>query len=135
MSATEYTSPIIHCRSAHIAHHPLPLGKPPVHHGQHALRFTDVAIARPLVLVLAAGEFVEEAELAEHGPHATDLEEQPLDRLVAPRRILRQELARFVGEVDEDRAGLEQRERPPARACRVEDCRNFPVWIQRAEFR
>ncbi len=62
------------------------LGRPArvgLEHGEQALGFADVAIARPLVLEVLAGEFVEEADLTEHRPDAADLEHHPLDRLVA----------------------------------------------------
>ena len=77
MSAIVYSSPIIHVAA----------GEAPVEHREQALRFADVAVARALVLEVLAGEFVEEADLAEHRADAAHLEHQPLDRLIARRRI------------------------------------------------
>src|SRR6476620_11329946 len=92
-----------------------------LHHAEQTLGLADVAFERPLVLEVLAGEFVEEADLAEHRTDAAHLEHHPLDRLVATRRIGRNELAGLVGEIEQDRARLEQRQRPAARAVRVED--------------
>ena len=61
-----------------------------------------------------AGEFVEEAQLAEHRTDAAHLEHQPLQRLETPARVGRQELAGLAGQVNQDGAGLEQRQRPPS---------------------
>jgi hypothetical protein len=106
MSAMVYSSPM----------HPLLALQVLVEHAEQALRLGDVAVARTLVLVVLAGELVEEAELAEHGADAAHLEHQPLQRLVAPRRILRHELAGLLGQVQQDGARLEQRQRLAARA-------------------
>ena len=78
---------------------------------------------------------MEETELTKHRPDAAHLEHQPLDRLVALRRVLRQELPRFFGQVDQNRAGLEQRQRLAAGAIGVEDGRNLVVGVEREKFR
>ncbi|MOA59674.1 hypothetical protein D3C78_1843540 [compost metagenome] len=61
-----------------------------VQYFQQAFAFVDVAVTGTFVLVVLAGELIEEPELAEHRPDATHLEHQPLDRLVTRRRLLRQ---------------------------------------------
>jgi hypothetical protein len=66
-----------------VAHDPL-AAKPVVEHAEQALALA-IALQRALVLDLAAGEFVEEAELAEHRADRRHLEEHPLDGLVAAR--------------------------------------------------
>jgi hypothetical protein len=48
----------------------------------------DVAVTRTLVLVLLAGELVEEADLAKHRADAAHLEHQPLDGFVTAGRVL-----------------------------------------------
>jgi hypothetical protein len=54
--------------------------------------------------------------LAALGPNASHLEHQPLEGLVEVRRILRHEPLRLFGQVDQDRTGLEQRQRLGAAA-------------------
>ncbi|CAI8716477.1 hypothetical protein EMIT0158MI4_110027 [Burkholderia ambifaria] len=105
-----------------------------VEHGEQALRFGGVAVARTLVLVVAAGELVEEADLAEHRADAAHLEHHPLDRLVAACGVLRDQLACLVGEIDQDRARFEQRQRPAVGAVRIDDRRDLVVRVQRQEF-
>jgi Putative auto-transporter adhesin, head GIN domain len=80
----------------------------------------DGGHARALVFVVLAGELVEEADLSEHGPNASHLEHQPLEGLVEVRRILRHEPLRLLGQVDQDRTGLEQRQRLGAAAATVD---------------
>ncbi len=118
-----------------VAHHPLPVRQMRIEHAEQALRLGDVAVARTLVLVLATRELVEEAELAEHRPDPAHLEHHPLDRLVAAGRILRNQLAGLVGEIDQDRARFEQRQRLALRTVRVEDRGNLVVRVQRQERR
>src|SRR5581483_11545865 len=88
----------------------------------------------PLVLISLASELVEEADLAEHRSDAAHLEMHPLDGLPAARRVGRQQLAGLLGEILQDRAGLEQAERLAARTVGIEDCRNLAVWIERQKF-
>jgi hypothetical protein len=76
---------------------------------------------------------VEEAELAEHRADAAHLEHHPLDGLVAAGRILRDQLAGLVGEIQQDRAGFEQRERLAVRAVRIDDRGDLVVRVQRQE--
>ena len=118
-----------------VVHDPLPSGKPRLHHVQQALRLGDVTLERPLVGKLLAGEFVEKADLPEHRPDPAHLEVQPLDGLLSPRRIGWQKLAGLLGEILQDRAGLEQRQRLAAGPVRIEDGRDLAVRIQRQEFR
>ena len=70
-----------------VAGEPGALAEAPVDHREQPLRLGDVAVARPLVLVVLAGELVEEADLAEHRPDPAHLEHQPLDRRVAAGRV------------------------------------------------
>src|SRR5437764_171210 len=57
-----------------VAHDPGTALQLVVQHAEQAFRFGHVAVARALVLVILAGELVEEAELAEHRPDAGHLE-------------------------------------------------------------
>src|SRR3546814_11629641 len=79
--------------------------------------------------------FVEEAELAEQRADAAHLPHHPLDRLVTRSRIGREELPALVGEIDQDRARFEQRERLSARPVGVIDRRDLAVGIEREEGR
>src|SRR5262245_26316432 len=117
------------------AHDPLPIREMLVDHTEHALRFADVAIARALVLEAPARELVEETDLPEHRPDPARLEKEPLQRLVTPARFAWHELPGLVGEIRENRTGLEERQRFSLRAVRVDDRGNLPVRIERAEFR
>src|SRR4051812_46209389 len=60
------------------------------------------SVARALVLIGLAGEFVEEADLAKHRPDSAHLPHHPLDRFVAGVRIGRDKLSRLVGKLEED---------------------------------
>jgi len=73
---------------------------------------------------------VEEADLPEHRPDAPHLKHQPLDGLVARGALARQEHAGLVRQVDEDGSRLEQRQRLPTGAVRVDDGRYLVVRIQ-----
>src|SRR5579862_5997647 len=66
-----------------VIHDPLPSVETGLDDAQEALRFIDVPFERTFVGDLLAGEFMEEADLAEHWPDATHLEMQPLKGLVA----------------------------------------------------
>src|ERR1041384_4793257 len=92
-----------------------------IHDAEQAPRFGDIAIPRSLVLEFLAGEFVEEPELPEHRTDAAHLEHHPLDGLVTRRRVAWQEAPRLVGEVQQDRAGLEQWQWRPTRPVRIDD--------------
>src|SRR3546814_10166967 len=98
-----------------------PALEPPVEHAQQPLRLVDVALQRPLVLVVLAGELVEEPDLPEHRPDRRHLEKHPLDRLPARGCVGGDELAGLVGQVHQDRARLEQPQRLPARPARSEE--------------
>ncbi|MEY9429446.1 hypothetical protein ABH975_004761 [Bradyrhizobium ottawaense] len=117
-----------------VIHEPLPSRKMRLHHAEQAHGFGDVAVTGPLVLKILAGEFVEEADLAEHRPDAAHLEVHPLDGPVAARGILRQKLAGLLGEVLQDRPGLEQRQRPASGTVGVEDRRDLAIRIEREKF-
>ncbi len=117
-----------------VVHDPLAAVQAALHHAQQALGLGDVALQRPFVLVLPAGEFVEEAHLAEHRPHRRHLEEHPGDGLVAPRRVGWDQPAGLVGQVEQDGAGLEQAERLPARPIGIDDRRDLAVGVQGREF-
>ena len=69
-----------------IVHDPLPAGEMRLHHAEQALGLGDITLERPLVGKILAGEFMEEADLAEHRPDPAHLEMHPLDGLVSPRR-------------------------------------------------
>src|SRR5579863_5264417 len=118
-----------------LAHQPATTVELVIEDLKHAARLADVAIARPLVLEVLAGELVEEADLSKHRSHSAHLEHEPLNRLAARARILRQKPAGFFREVEEDRAGLKQRQWPCARAPWVDDRGNLAVGIQRAKLR
>ena len=47
-------------------------------------------------------------DLPEHRPGAAHLPHQPFERPIARLALVRQELARLVGEIDHDRSGLHQ---------------------------
>ncbi|MNR16710.1 hypothetical protein D3C85_1333290 [compost metagenome] len=53
-----------------------------------------------------------------HGAEAAHLPEQPLQALLAATRVLRDETAGLLGEIEQDGAGLEQRQRRAA-ICRL----------------
>src|SRR6266496_5926198 len=66
-----------------IAHDPFTPFEMPIEHAQHSLGLIDKALERPFVLDLAAREFVEVTKLPEERADTADLEEDPLDGLVA----------------------------------------------------
>src|SRR3546814_14162973 len=68
-----------------VAHHPVATCQPFVEHPKQSRGFGRIAVTRALVLIVAAGEFVEEAELAEPRADAAPLPHHPLDRLVTRR--------------------------------------------------
>src|SRR3546814_17924232 len=100
-TATPFPSPTLF-RSARVlvTDHPCSIREVLIEDLEQSPALGDVAVTRALVVVLLAGEAVEEAELAEHRPATAHLPHQPLDRLVARRRRLRQELAALVGELE-----------------------------------
>src|SRR5665213_1226042 len=118
-----------------VAHDPLAARQPLVEHVEHALRFVDEALQRPLILDVLAGEFVEKADLAEDRPDPRHLEEYPFHGLVALRRVFRHQLAGLFGEIDQDRAGLEKADGLAARTVGIDDRRNLAVGVQRLELR
>ena len=71
--------------------------------------------------------------LAEHRPDRGHLEEHPLDRLPPPRRVGGDETAGLVGQVQQDRAGLEQPQRLSAGAVGVDHRGDLAVGVERHE--
>ena len=69
-------------------------------------------------------------QLAGHRAEAGQLHHQPLQRVVAGRAILRQQLAGLFGQIDQDRAGLEHRVGLSARAVLIDDHGHLGVRIQ-----
>jgi hypothetical protein len=59
----------------------------------------------------------------------------PLDGLPSPYGIRRQELSGFLGEILQDSAGLEQRQRLAAGPAGIKDRRDLSIGIERKEFR
>jgi hypothetical protein len=118
-----------------VGHDPGASGQPLVEHAQQPLRLRDVAVARALVFVVAPGEPVKETDLAEHRPDAAHLEHQPLDGLVAACRVARHEPSGLLGEVQQDRARLPQRQRLAAGSVGVDQRRDLVVRVQRQELR
>src|SRR5215471_884896 len=72
--------------------------------------------------------------LAEHGTDAAHLEHEPYQRLGATARIAREKEPGLLCEVDEDGAGLEERDRT-AWPLGIDDRGDFAVGIERDEFR
>src|SRR5690606_9644827 len=118
-----------------LAHQPRSALEACVQDAEQPTRLADVAVARPLVFELAPGELMEKAHLTEHGPDAPDLKHEPLNRLVARVRVARQETTRLLGQINENGAGLEQRQRTAARAVRIDDRGDLAVRIERHELR
>ncbi len=79
-----------------------------VEHAEQALDLTLVAVDRGLDLLREVAE--EDVGLAHHRTDAAHLEHQPLQHARAPPGVLRHQPAGLLGEVDEDRARLEDRE-------------------------
>ncbi|GCC48828.1 hypothetical protein chiPu_0032996 [Chiloscyllium punctatum] len=76
------------------------------------------------------------AVLTEHRPEAAHLPHHPLDDVRPRTQLPRQEAAGLVGEIDQDRAGLEHRERTAAVGWLMVDDRGDPVVrADRQEFR
>ena len=67
------------------------------------------------------------AGLADHRPEAAQLPREPFEHGLAPAQVRRQEPAGLFGQVDQDGAGLEHRERPAAVRRIVIDDRRHPV--------
>src|SRR5712675_678604 len=118
-----------------VVHHPPPPAEAPLHHPEQARGFGDIALKWPLVGDLLAGEFVEIADLTEHRSDPAHLEVHPLDGLVSARRIVRQQLSGFLGEILQDRPGFEQPKRLAAGPVRIDDRGDLAVRVQRQEFR
>src|SRR5690606_8840503 len=94
-------------------------------------RLGDVPVSRPLVLEVLAAELVEEAHLSEHRADSAHLEHQPLQRPEARGLVRRKEASGLAGEVDQDRARLEELERLAARSLRIQYRRDLAVGIER----
>ena len=118
-----------------VPHDPLAAVEPRLENAEQALRFVHIALQRPLILVFAPGEFVEEADLAEYRPDRGHLEENPFDGLVAARRIGGHELAGLLGEIEQDGAGFEQTSGFPPGPSGSMIAGILPFGIEREEFR
>ena len=97
----------------------------PVHHAVEALGLGGVALNA--VGHFFSGEEAKVPGLPQHGADAAHLEHEPLQHGVARRARSGQQAARFVGQVNEDGARLEQRQRLPARAFAIDQRRNLVV--------
>src|SRR5712672_2205300 len=115
------------------AHDPRPPIKAGLNHAQQARGFGAIALQSPLVGDLLAAELVEIADLTEHRSDPAHLEVHPLDGLVSARRIVRQQLSGFLGEILQDRPGFEQPERLAAGPVRIDDRGDLAVRVQRQE--
>src|SRR5579871_1927765 len=73
-----------------------------IQHCEQTLALGRVTVAGTLVLVLPAGELMEEADLPEHRAYTAHLKHQPLDRLVSLGALRREESTALVRQVDED---------------------------------
>src|SRR5262245_55608432 len=91
-----------------LAGQPLALPEAPVEHLEEAARLVLVAVDRRLDLLREVA--VEDVGLPHHRPDAAHLEHEPLDRARAALAVLRQQAPGLLGQVDQDRAGLEDRE-------------------------
>ncbi len=118
-----------------IAHDPGPFRELAFEHAAAGASIRHIALARTFVLVVLARKFVEEPDLAEHRTDSAHLKHQPLDGLISAGRIARHELAGLFGEIDQDRAGLEQGQRFPARPFGIQDGRDFAVGVERQKLR
>src|SRR4051794_815471 len=76
----------------------------------------------------------EMAELSGHRAEIADLPEQPFQHFFASAPRRRHEATGFLGEMDQDRAGFEDRERT-VRLVMIDDGRHAVVWADREEFR
>ncbi|MNN39883.1 hypothetical protein D3C81_1539380 [compost metagenome] len=74
---------------------------------------------------------MEKADLAEHRADRRHLEEDPLQGLIARRRIGGQEAAGLLGQIDKDGPGFEQGQRLAARTVGINDSRDLAVGVQR----
>ena len=72
--------------------------------------------------------------LAEHRADSGHLGHQPLDGIVFGSSVGRQQLAGFLGQIQQDRAGFEAGIRLAARPIRIDDDGDFGVRIQRQKF-
>ena len=105
--------------------------EPPVHHAVEALGLVAVAIDR-------VGDLLRRVEpevmgLAQHRPDAAHLEHQPLQRLVAAAQVGGQEAPGLGGQIDQDRARLEQRDRLAVGPVGIDDRRDLVVRADRQE--
>src|SRR5512139_285323 len=96
-----------------------------VEHAVEPLGLVDVTL--DAVLDLARRRAQEVMGLAEHRADAAHLPHQPFQGLVPLHRILRQELAGLLGEIDQDRARFEQADRLAAGTVGIDDRRNAVV--------
>ena len=104
--------------------------EPALEHAEAARVFVGVAL--PRIGVLALRIIDEMAELPGHRPEAADLPEQPFQHLLPPARLDRREAPRFLGQMQQDRARLEDRQRA-ARHVVIDDRRHVAVGADREE--
>ena len=123
MSAMLYSSPARYSR----------LRQPLVQHAMQALDLVGVALDRVGQLLRRVGR--EMVVLAEHRPDPAHLEHQPLQAGEPVARVGRDQLPGLLGEVDQDRAGLEQRHRRPPGPSWIDDRRDAVVGGDRQELR
>ena len=104
-------------------------------HAQQALRLVAVAVRRIRILALILGEAGEVAVLPEHGADAAHLPHEPLDGLPLVARVLGQEFARFLRQVNQDGTTLEDGDGLAVRALGVHDHWNLGVGVELDELR
>src|SRR3546814_15066846 len=75
------------CTGVLVAHDPGPALEPPAEHAQQPLRPVDVALQRPLVLVVLAGELVENPDLPAHRHERRHLDKPPRDSISTRARV------------------------------------------------
>ncbi len=114
-----------HVRDGIGTRHELAIGQTPVEHPVEPVDLVAVAIDGVGQLVLRIVRKV--VVLAGHRPEPAHLPEQPLDRFGAASHVARDELAGLVGEIEQDRARFEHRDRLAAAGGRVVDQRRDAV--------
>jgi len=107
------------------------LRQAPVHHAVQALRLVAVALDR--VGDLLGRIDAEVVRLAEHRTDTAHLEHQPLQHLVLAARVRRQQATGLAGEVEQDRARFEQRDRLAVRPVGIDDRGDLVVRADREE--
>lgn len=117
-----------------VTHNPATVGEAIIKHAKQPLRLIHIALLSARVIDETGIEAVEPPDLAEDPSDVGHLKHQPLDRLMTESRYLRQEAPRFLGEIEQNGAGLPQGERQAIWAVRIDDHRKLAVGIQSNEF-